>query len=89
MHTNRKLKEVGMLAGISLPLSMYTARHSWATIARDRSIPLSVISRGLGHDNDVNTQIYLATISDDEVDVANKLILQELSRPASGKKGRN
>lgn len=78
MLINRKLKKIAKLAGISQSLSMYTSRHSWATIARDKNIPLSVISKGLGHINDVNTQIYLASIKTEEVDKANRKIMKEL-----------
>ena len=48
---NRQLKEIARMAGLSLPLSMYYSRHSWATIARGKDIPLSVISEALGHDS--------------------------------------
>lgn len=75
---NRKLKKISKLAGISESLSMYTSRHSWATIARNKNIPLSVISKGLGHGSDLNTQIYLASIETSEVDKANRKILQDL-----------
>ena len=78
MLTNRKLKKIGKMAGISLPLSMYVSRHSWATIARDMNIPLSVISEGLGHDNDTNTQIYLTSIKTTKVDQANHKIITDL-----------
>ena len=73
-HPNlrRHMKSLAVLAGVSSTLCYHLARHSWATIARDLSIPPSVISRRQSYDNDVNTQIYLATESDDEVDVANK-----------------
>ncbi len=80
MLINRKLKKIAKLAGISQTLSMYTSRHSWATIARNKNIPLSVISKGLGHDNDTNTQIYLASIETAEVDKANRKILQDLQK---------
>lgn len=63
---------VTCLLTAALWVLFHLARHSWATIARDLSIPPSVISRRQSYDNDVNTQIYLATESDDEVDVANK-----------------
>ncbi len=89
MLTNRKLKEISVMAHISLPVSMYVARHSWATIARDKNIPLSVISKGLGHENDMNTQIYLASIADKEVDDANRLILHSLRKISSPKNKRD
>ena len=78
MLINRKLKKIGVLAGIPLPLSMYTSRHSWATIAHNKRIPLSIISKGLGHNSEVHTQIYLASIETREVDKANRKILHDL-----------
>ena len=75
---NRKLKEIGRLAGMTHPLTMYVARHSWASIARSRNIPLQVISEGLGHDSDKTTYIYLASIEASEVDEANRRILDLL-----------
>lgn len=78
LKVNRKLKNVAALAGLSVPLSMYYSRHSWATIARGKNIPLSVISEGLGHDSETTTQIYLDSIKSDEVDKANRKILKEL-----------
>lgn len=78
LQINRKLKEVGRLAGISVPLTMYVARHSWATVARDMGIPLYVISQGMGHDSERTTQIYLNTIIADRVDDANYKIISIL-----------
>lgn len=59
MRINRHLKEIAGLANLSVPLSLYYSRHSWATIARGKDIPLAVISEGLGHESEVTTQIYL------------------------------
>lgn len=75
---NRHLKDIARLTGLSLPLSMYYTRHSWATIARGKDVPLSVISEGLGHDSETTTQIYLDSIKSSEVDKANRKILEEL-----------
>ena len=55
---------------------MYVARHSWATAAQREGIPISVISEGLGHDNEKTTQIYLASIENSVVDKANRKILK-------------
>ncbi|MBS5527388.1 MAG: site-specific integrase [Prevotella sp.] len=75
---NRNLKKIGELAGLSIPLSTYVMRHSWATIARDKGIELAVISEALGHDNEATTQIYLDSISTAKVDKANRAILDDL-----------
>ena len=75
---NRNLKEVAKLAGITIPLSMYCARHSWASAAKGKNIPLSVISEGMGHDSESTTQIYLASLDNVLVDRANAQILKSL-----------
>lgn len=59
-------------------MSSHYSRHSWATIARGKSIPLAVISEGLGHDSEATTQIYLDSIKSEEVDRANRKILRDL-----------
>ena len=75
---NRHLKELGRIIRSPLPLTMYVARHSWATIARKEGIPLSVISEGMGHDSENTTQIYLASFEANVVDEANRKILSRL-----------
>lgn len=75
---NRYLKEIGMELGLALPLTLYCARHSWASIARDEGIPVSVISEGMGHDSEKTTQIYLASLETELVDKANRKILKLL-----------
>lgn len=75
---NRQLKHIGRHLGLSLPLTMYVARHSWASIARDEGIPLSVISEGMGHESERTTRIYLASLETQVIDNANKKILKKL-----------
>ena len=75
---NRLLKDIANRAGLPMPLSMYYARHSWATIARGRDVPLAVISEGLGHDSETTTQISLDSIKSSEVDKVNRMILEGL-----------
>lgn len=75
---NRELKTVAMKAGVRCPVSLYWARHSWASIARSKGIPISVISEGMGHDSEATTQIYLASLETSSVDNANRLIMNAL-----------
>ena len=77
-RTNKYLKEVAKMAGISVPLTLYVARHSWASIAKSKNIPISVISEGMGHDSEMTTQIYLASLDNAIVDRANAQILKDL-----------
>ena len=78
LRVNRNLKKVGALAGISTPLTMYVARHSWATAAKERDISVGVISEAMGHDSETTTQIYLASIQTGKIDEANRDILSGL-----------
>ncbi len=77
-QVNHYLKKIATLIHLSLPLSMYVARHSWASIARSKSIPLSVISEGMGHDSELTTQIYLASLNNSVIDNANASILMDI-----------
>ena len=75
---NRKLKILSVFVRSPHPLSMYVARHSWASIAKSKNIPLSIISEGMGHDSETTTQIYLASLDTTIIDRANYLILNDL-----------
>lgn len=75
---NHHLKKLAELVGVVMPLTMYCARHSWASAAKAKGIPLSVISEGMGHDSETTTQIYLASLETSVVDKANALILKSL-----------
>ena len=77
-RVNAALKEVARLVNISIPLTLYCARHGWASIAKSKNIPLSVISEGMGHDSEETTRIYLASLDTSVVDRANILILKDL-----------
>lgn len=72
---NYRLKQLSSLIQIQRPITMYVARHSWASTAKSQNIPISVISEGMGHDNEATTQIYLASLESTVVDKANKKIL--------------
>ena len=75
---NYNLKKIAGMVGITIPLTMYVARHSWASAAKAKGIPLGVISEGMGHDSEATTQIYLASLDTSAVDKANSLIIKSL-----------
>lgn len=75
---NRRLKVIGDLLGLPHPLTMYVARHSWASIAKEKNIPISVISESMGHDSERTTLIYLAALDNALIDDANMVILRDL-----------
>ncbi len=75
---NKRLKEVAEMLDLPIPLTLYVARHSWASVAKAKGVPLSVISEGLGHDSEATTQIYLSSLDSSVVDKANSMILKSL-----------
>ena len=58
--------------------ALYIARHCWASVARSKNIPISIISEGMGHDSEATTRIYLASLDTSAIDRANSLILKDL-----------
>lgn len=77
-YYNKQLKKISRLLEIGNSLSSYVSRHTWATIARDKNIPLAVISAGMGHSSQLITQIYLASLEDSVVDEANLCIISSI-----------
>ncbi len=75
---NRSLNKIGTMLNLPIPLTTYVSRHTWATIAKRKNIPLSVISDALGHDSETTTQVYLASIDSSVIDKANSLIIKGL-----------
>ena len=68
---NRELKAIASRAHIRQNLTMYCARHSWATIAREQQVPVSVISHAMGHTNELTTEVYLKAIDSALIDKCN------------------
>lgn len=75
---NVKLKKLGKQLDLRIPLTSYVARHAWASIAKSKNIPISIISEAMGHDSENTTRIYLASLDTAVVDRANSLILNLL-----------
>ena len=66
------------MVGLQINLTMYVSRHSWASAAKSKNVPLAIISEGMGHDSEATTQIYLASLDNAMIDKANRRILKEL-----------
>lgn len=56
---NNNLTELARVQHVKYPVTSYTIRHSWATIAKYRGVPIEMISESLGHKSIKTTQIYL------------------------------
>ena len=77
---NRLLKRIGAMVGAQVPLTTYVGRHCWASTMRDMGVSLSVVSKGLGHENLKTTQIYLSSIDTEGVVKANRKLIGRLFR---------
>ncbi len=75
---NTKLREIGVMLGLSMPLTAYVARHGWASIAKSKQVPVATISEAMGHDSETTTRIYLASLDTAHVDRANHLVLSAI-----------
>lgn len=75
---NYRLQKISLMLKMPNRLTTYVARHSWASAARSKNIPISVISESLGHDSELTTQIYLASIDTATIDQANRRILNSI-----------
>ena len=56
---NNCLKDLARALHLQSPVTSYTFRHSWATTAKYRGVPIEMISESLGHKSIKTTQIYL------------------------------
>ncbi|MCD8102048.1 MAG: site-specific integrase [Alistipes sp.] len=77
---NMRLKRLAVLAGIGENLSTHVSRHSWATIAKNENVQLSVISEALGHNSETTTRIYLDSFAKNVLDKANEKIRRAIKR---------
>ena len=70
---NNDLKNLSRKLRISSSVTSYTLRHSWATTAKYRGVPIEMISESLGHKSIKTTQIYLKGFELEERTKVNKL----------------
>lgn len=79
-YYNRQLKRLSKLLEPNINLSSYTPRHTWATTARNKNVPLSIISAGMGHSSEKTTLIYLTKIDNSIIDEVNKAIIDSIKQ---------
>lgn len=65
---NRATREIGAILGLSVPLTTYVPRHTWATLMLEDGHPVELIGQCMGHTSIRTTQIYLSRISSLKVD---------------------
>ncbi|KAB2915567.1 MAG: site-specific integrase [Bacteroidetes bacterium] len=72
---NKKLKELATLCEIPENLTSYVSRHSFATQAMLKEVPLNAISAMLGHSSLKTTEIYLKSLPTNVLDNYNDLVI--------------
>ena len=76
---NHHLKKLGQQLGLSSKLTIYVARHSWASIAKSQNVPIAAISEAMGHTSERTTLIYLKLFENTLVESANQKVLSAIA----------
>lgn len=71
---NSDLKQVALVAGISVPLTSYVARHTFATTLKRKGVDVAVISESMGHESVNTTRAYLKRFGSEVLDAADQLL---------------
>lgn len=69
---NNQLKCLARACRVRSSVTSYSLRHSWATTAKFRGVPIEMISESLGHKSIKTTQIYLKGFELEERTKVNK-----------------
>jgi integrase len=74
--TNKYLKRLSIEVGISSPVTTYTSRHSFGTIAKRLGYSNELIAEALGHDyGNKITNIYLDAFDTDVLDAMHERVI--------------
>ena len=84
----KNLKTVMTACGIEKAISYHCGRHSFATLALSKGMPIESVSRVLGHTNIVTTQIY-AKITSQKLDNDLTMLGNKLNASFKNLKGRS
>ena len=67
---NDTLKAIGKEIGVTIDVTTYVARHSYATVLKRAGVSVELISETLGHSDLSTTQIYLDSFENSQIDKA-------------------
>ena len=74
MWLNDYLQRISLTVFLDVDLTLYWARHTWATIAHEIGVPKETISMALGHSTSSDTDIYI-NYNNRSVDEANRKVI--------------
>ncbi|PMD99304.1 hypothetical protein BWI97_02595 [Siphonobacter sp. BAB-5405] len=66
-NVNRDLKIIGEMVESALPISTYTARHSFASVLKKSGVSTAIIKEMMGHDTERTTEIYLDSFENEQL----------------------
>lgn len=72
---NKRLRKLSQILKLEKALTSYVARHTWASVAKEKGIAISIISECMGHTSETTTQIYLASFDKKVIDKANLSVI--------------
>lgn len=77
IRVNKDLKDIAEAVKIEAKhnITLYVARHSWATIQKENGVSTAIISESMGHDSEKTTQIYLKSFINKVLDDANASLI--------------
>ncbi len=75
---NYSLHRISQMMGLPKPLSSYVVRHSWASLAYQHHLDISLIGKALGHTKSSTTFIYIKSLFDAGLAEANRTLMNEL-----------
>ncbi len=64
-YINNHMKKIGEKLNFKSKVTSFVARHTWATVMMRHNIPVSYISKGLGHTSMLTTERYLGDFDQD------------------------
>ena len=71
-----RLKKIAALCEME-SFSIYTARHTYATMGKRKGVPTAVIQESLGHKTETITQTYLDSFDNKVIDDYDELIMED------------
>lgn len=74
-NINKAMKKVAKELQLSVPVTTYVARHSFATILKRGGAPIEYISESLGHSNVMTTESYLGSFGNEDRDRFSKILV--------------
>ena len=75
---NYSLHKLGKMIGLPQALSSYVVRHSWASIAYQHHVDVSLIGKALGHTKTSTTLLYIKSLFDPDLANVNHTLMEDL-----------